>query len=466
MGGQPTRTPGQNLVSAQALSSNRAVQPPARPTTKAGAPALRRSSNSDLSISLTAAQEAALRTATGPDPLVFVTGRAGTGKSTIIHHLRALENVVVCAPTGIAALNCRGATLHSTFKIPPHFADPKHPKPKTIPGLNKVRTLVIDEVSMVRADVLDLVNITLQYNRNSSAPFGGVKVILVGDCRQLPPVVTEQEREAMSARYTSPWWFDAYCVKGVTLTVVQLTHIHRQRDPTLIELLETVRQGTIDLPMLTRLNARCYRGPVAPDSALVLTARRKDAENINQLKLEAIACESKIYEATATGAFSDEKDINVPSPRRLELKVGARALVTKNHGTVVNGTLGTVTRLHDRAVQFRADGASEDVMLTEASWEQYRYTLQSGQFVPAVSGTYKQLPLTHGWAVTIHKAQGLTLESVCVDLGSGAFASGQTYVALSRTRSMESLTTRRPLNQADFIADTRVSHFHARYEVR
>jgi ATP-dependent exoDNAse (exonuclease V) alpha subunit len=414
---------------------------------------------------LTPAQAAAVLSAMGPEPVVFITGRAGTGKSTIVQHLRMLKDVVVCAPTGIAALNCRGATLHSTFKIPPNFLDPNYLNPKPTAGLNRIGTLVIDEVSMVRADVLDYINTSLQYNRNSSAPFGGVKVIFVGDCRQLPPVVTEHERAAMEARYLSPWWFDAQCLKPLKLTVIQLTQIHRQHDPALVALLDTVRQGAIELPLLTQLNAQCYRGFAAPANALVLTARRKDAQNMNQMKLDAIAGESRLYRATATGAFSEDTEINVPSPPLLELKVGARVLVTKNYGTVVNGTLGVVTQLHDRAVQIRADGASVDETLTEASWEKHRYTLVGGQFVPEVIGTYRQLPLTHGWAITIHKAQGLTLESVCVDLGSGAFASGQTYVALSRTRSIESLSTRRPFNRADFISDPRVSEFHARHEV-
>jgi ATP-dependent DNA helicase PIF1 len=467
-GTQNARAQRQCVVTSPAQSNNHVSQSPIRPlSTKSKPPSASpdRNSTSEQSVHLTSAQEAAVRAASALNPAVFITGRAGTGKSTIIQHLRMLEGVVVCAPTGIAALNCRGATLHSTFKIPPKFLDSRYPNPKTIPGANRIRILVIDEVSMVRADVMDFVSATLQYNRNSSAPFGGVKVIFVGDCRQLPPVVTESEREAIAARYTSAWWFEADCLKALELTVVQLTQIHRQRDPSLIELLDTVRHGAINLPMLARLNARCYRGPAAPDGALLLTARRKDAENVNQTKLGAIAGASKIYNATATGAFSDEKEFNVPSPRRLELKVGARVLVTKNHGTVVNGTLGTVTQLHESSVQIRADGAPQDLTLTEASWEQYRYTLRSGQFVSEVIGTYKQIPLTHGWAVTIHKAQGLTLESVCVDLGSGAFASGQTYVALSRTRSMEGLSTRRPFNQTDFIADPHVSDFHARYEV-
>jgi ATP-dependent DNA helicase PIF1 len=419
----------------------------------------------EVGATLTPVQEAAVRAAFGPDPVVFLTGRAGTGKSTIIQKLRTLENTVVCAPTGIAALNCRGATIHSTFKIPPRFLDPLHSNPKTVPGLNKIRLLVIDEISMVRADVLDYVNATLQYNRNSSEPFGGVKVLLVGDCRQLPPVVTEQERDAVKARYTSPWWFDAHCIKNVRLHVHELTHIHRQRDPSLIQLLDNVRHGTIDMEKLGELNSRCYRGPVAPDNALILTARRKDAETMNQMKLDAISGESKTYDATASGSFAEEKEMNVPSPRQLELKVGARVLVTKNHSSVVNGTLGTVTKLNEHAVQIRPDNGSEDITLTEASWEQYRYTLKDGQFVPEVVGTYKQIPLTYGWAVTIHKAQGLTLDSVCVDLGNGAFASGQTYVALSRTRTMDALSTRRRFNHTDFIAEHRVSEFHAQYGV-
>jgi ATP-dependent DNA helicase PIF1 len=435
--------------------------PPAAPARAAAA-----TLNFAPHIPLSAAQGAAVRAANGKDPVVFITGRAGTGKSTIISHLRMLPAVVVCAPTGIAALNCRGVTLHSLFKIPPKFLDPKHPELKSTQGLNRIGTLVIDEISMVRADVLDYVNMSLQYNRNNRAPFGGVKVIFVGDCRQLPPVVTEQEREAMRTRYPSPWWFDAHCLKELPLNVIQLTQIHRQQDPELIELLDTVRQGAIEATMLSRLNTQCFKGFVAPENALILTARRKDAHNVNQMKLDALEGVARVYEARTTGAFSEDSEMNVPSPPRLELKVGARVLVTKGHGTLVNGTLGVVTQLNDRSVTIRADGAIGEETLTEATWEKHRYTLKADQFLPEVIGTYKQIPLTHGWAITIHKAQGLTLESVCVDLGSGAFASGQAYVALSRTRSMESLSTRRPFNRKDFITDARVNDFHERYAVR
>jgi ATP-dependent DNA helicase PIF1 len=424
------------------------------------------SGSSEPQIELTVEQQEAIRIATGSDPIVFITGRAGTGKSTIIRRLRSLENVAVCAPTGIAALNCGGATLHSTFKIPPRFLDPRHPDVRTVPGLDRLSTLVIDEGSMVRADVFDHVNATLQYNRNSAAPFGGVRVIIVGDCRQLPPVVTEQERKAVRVRYRSPWWFDSQCLAGVPLRVVQLEKVHRQHDQELIGLLERVRNGTVDQETVARLNDRCYLGPVARDGLLILTARRNDADNLNRLKLDALAGTSKTYMAVATGSFSEERDINVPAPRKLELKIGTRALVTKNHGAVVNGTLGTVAGLLENSVRFRPDGAGEDILLSEASWDQYRYCLRDGHFFPDVAGTYRQIPLTYGWAVTIHKAQGLTLASVCVDLGTGAFASGQTYVALSRTRSIGGLTVRRRLNQRDFIADARVGEFHEQNGLR
>lgn len=416
-------------------------------------------------VTLTPAQEQALQLVGGPDPIVFITGRAGSGKSTLIQLIKKLDGVVVCAPTGIAALNCGGATLHSMFKIPPRFMDPLHPDPKTVRGLDRLKVLVIDEISMVRADVLDFVHALLQYNRHSRAPFGGVKIVAIGDCRQLPPVVTEEEKEAVKARYRSPWWIDALCLKNVPIRVVQLTHIHRQKDPQLIELLDQVRSGSVDLSTLALFNERVYRGPVAPESALILTARRREAEALNRSKLESIKKPSKTYVAESTGTMADVKDQNVPSPRNLELKVGARALVTKNHAGAVNGTLGVVTELLENGVHFRPDGSTEEINLTPMSWEQYRYELADGQFVPQATGTYKQIPLTYGWAITIHKAQGLTLDSVCVDLGSGAFESGQTYVALSRCRGFDGLTVRRPLTVRDFMADERVAQFHRDYHL-
>ena len=425
----------------------------------------KREASAGIPMTLTSAQEEALRLAEGPEPFVFITGRAGSGKSTLIQRLKALEQIAVCAPTGIAALNCGGATLHSTFKMAPRFHDPLHPAPKTVRGLDRLRILIIDEISMVRADVLDEVHATLQYNRNKRGPFGGVKVVVVGDCRQLPPVVTDDEKEAIQGRYESPWWFDALCMKGIPIRVVQLTQIHRQKDPDLIELLDKIRTGSVNQSTVTRLNERVYRGLVAPENALILTARRKEAENLNRSRLDAIALPSKTYVADATGTMVDVKDDTVPSPRNLELKEGARAMVTKNHAGAVNGTLGTVMKLLEGSVLFRADGAAADVTLTPISWEQYRYELKAGQFVPEVTGTYKQIPLTYGWAVTIHKAQGLTLDNVCVDLGNGAFAPGQAYVALSRSRTMAGLAVRRPLQQRDFMADPRVNDFQERYEL-
>lgn len=418
-----------------------------------------------LVIKLTSAQEEALSLAAGAEPFVFITGRAGSGKSTLIQRLKALNQVVVCAPTGIAALNCGGATLHSTFKLAPRFHDPLHPEPKVVRGLDRLKILVIDEISMVRADVLDQVHATLQYNRSKNAPFGGVKVVAVGDCRQLPPVVTEDERDAIKHRYPSPWWFDAHCMKGMPIRVVQLTQIHRQKDPELIELLDKIRTGSVDHATVARLNERVFRGPVAHENALILTARRKEAENLNRSRLDALEPPSRTYVAEETGTMVNLRDDVVPSPRNLELKEGTRVMVTKNHAGAVNGTLGTVMALLDGSVQFRADGAADNVTLTPMSWEQYRYELRAGQFVPEVTGTYKQIPLTYGWAVTIHKAQGLTLNNVCVDLGNGAFAPGQAYVALSRTRTMDGLAVRRALQQRDFMTDTRVDDFHGQHKL-
>lgn len=434
---------------------------PESATTPSAAPSSEALASAALApVELSPEQQAALAEVNRGHPLTFITGRAGTGKSTLIAELRK-RGALVCAPTGIAALNCKGVTLHSMFKIPPAFCDPRRPLPSTLNGLSRIPLLVIDEISMVRADVLDFVDATLRFNLRSKAPFGGIRVVFVGDCRQLPPVVTEEEREALQARYESEWFFDALCLKDQDLKVVELTQVHRQKDSALLEILDCVRKGAITPKVLAALNARCIP---AGEDALLLTARRFEADSLNQRKLQAIAAEERVYEAQIEGAFS-KSEANFPAPRRLALKVGARVLVTKSQGVLVNGTRAQVVRLSPDSVEVEVEGSGARELVLPALWEQHKYVLRDDCFVAEVCGTYQQIPLTLGWAVTVHKSQGMTLPRARVDLGRGAFAAGQAYVALSRTRTMESLSASRAFRNADFILDERVSAFYARHHL-
>lgn len=402
-------------------------------------------------------------------PVVFVTGRAGTGKSTFIRYIqdqRAWASVT-CAPTGIAALNCRGQTIHSLFHLPAKMIDPSEIRatPRNESLFRNLQLLILDEASMLRADTLDIIDLSLRKWRRRYEPFGGVQVLFVGDLLQLPPVVTDAEEPFIREKYRSPWFFSAHVMRDLPVVTIELTKVFRQSDQHFIDILSKIRMNEDHRESVAELNRRCYRDAQNKTSDLILTTTNRQADGINQSNLERLETPARKYRAVVEGDFS-VKGGRMPAPEELVLKVGAQVMVVKNTSGAVNGTLATVVEMTDTTVTVRKlrGGKEDDIVLSQEVWEDHRYSWSEGErkIVSNVVGRYKQIPVRLAYACTVHKSQGMTLESVKIDLGSGAFAEGQTYVALSRVRSIDGLTLARPIGMKDVIADEAVVEFYRR----
>ncbi|MES1197348.1 MAG: DEAD/DEAH box helicase [Pseudomonadota bacterium] len=405
-------------------------------------------------------------------PIVLVTGRAGTGKSHFIRELVNQDQGVpqaVLAPTGLAAMNIGGQTVHSFFGFPPRPLIGNTEKPNWFftKSARALRRLIIDEVSMLRADVLDAMDSHLRAARKSSRPFGGVQMLLVGDFYQLPPVVRGEEGRLLEdAGYNSPYAFSAHVLRDAIVSAVELTEVHRQTDADFIALLSAIRQHNGVEGAVAALNEACFERTLTQKPVL-LCATNAVADNYNARGLSALPGDSARYaggfegQAPRAPAGGDR----FPAPLELALKRGARVIFTQNdpEGRWVNGTLGTVTALGETVVQVRLDSGA-DVDVERATWPQARWVWNEKERVMEVKEEFKyvQFPLAPAWALTIHKAQGMTLDAVEIDLGRGAFAPGQTYVALSRARAMEGLRLARPLTQRDVQVDPAIAEGLAR----
>jgi len=408
-----------------------------------------------------------ITTSTAP---VLLTGPAGTGKSLLLKLFlqHASVRTVVLASTGISALQIGGQTVHRFFRLPPRIITPGDlSQPDRLAMYAAADVYVVDEVSMLRADVIDAMDLLLRRARSSGAAFGGARLLLVGDPYQLAPVVTETEATAGRALgYASAWFFHAKVFDRVPLRVAPLDQIHRQRDPAFARLLSRMRTGHLantDFRVLQDLvRPASARGEDAP---LMLTTTRKAAAAKNGRRLEALPGRSVTYRGTVEGAFPRRE---LPVPQALELRVGARVVMVRNdvERRWANGTVGTVTRCGEQHVLVRPDGNDEEHLVVPVTWERVRYVHGPRTRPPAVQvmGRYTQLPCLLGWAMTIHRSQGLTLDRVRVDLAGGAFAPGQTYVSLSRVRSREGLELVRPVRPEDVLVDSAVARFLAERE--
>jgi ATP-dependent DNA helicase PIF1 len=397
-------------------------------------------------------------------PLVFVSGNAGTGKTTLIRYLRESldRRSVVLAPTGVAALNAGGATIHSFFRFPPRIQDPREVRvPADVRLYQRLELLIIDEVSMVRADILDSIDAFLRECQGSSRPFGGVQLLLLGDMFQLPPVVSSAERDAFASRgYSSPYFFSALSLQDVPLAHVELSEVFRQTDLEFIALLNRLRVGDGTPAAVEEINRNCLRE--SRDHEITLTCTNRVADDLNEAAIAALDTEEHVFVGESEGKFKLDGD-RLPSPLELRLKVGARVMFTRNDesGRWVNGTLGVVTFLGGTRVEVElTDGSVHEV--ERVTWQAFEYRLdrEVDRIVADEVGHYKQFPLMLAWAVTIHKSQGKTLGNVLVDFGSGAFAPGQAYVALSRCRSLDGLRLARPLRVSDVRCDVRIRRFY------
>lgn len=391
---------------------------------------------------------------------LFVTGRAGTGKSTLLRALRnAVDSeIVVLAPTGLAAVNVGGQTIHSFFGLPPRLLRPDDiRRSRNGQVMRKIKYLVIDEVSMVRSDLMWAIDQSLRVNRGRPRePFGGVRLVLFGDLHQLPPVVQEAEvAQHLETEFGGPFFFSVPALgEGAGTLRLELTQVFRQSDETLISVLNRVRDGEADEDDLAALNQRVspIRTLSEGEKFVILTPTNAAAQRINTAYLDALPGRAYTYDAGITGDFTQASQ---PTDAALILKPGAKIILLRNDPDRrwVNGTIARISRLEEKKVFIEVAGREHE--LEPANWEQRRYAYDKDQekIVGTVAGTFKQYPVRLAWALTIHKAQGLTLDNVYIDLGRGTFAHGQAYVALSRCRSLEGLALARKLEPRDILFD-------------
>ncbi|MGO1256711.1 MAG: ATP-dependent DNA helicase [Microbacterium gubbeenense] len=435
---------------------------------------------------LSAEQESLFRLIEDTQEHVFVTGRAGTGKSTLLRHLtwNTRKQVAVCAPTGVAALNVEGQTIHSLFRLPIGLiADSDiEQNDATRKILNAIDTLIIDEISMVNADVMDGIDRSLRQARaRRREPFGGVQIVMFGDPYQLAPVPPRgDEARYIDDHYRSFWFFDAKVWAGeqagdgllemgnygAELNIRELTQIHRQDDDSFKTMLNAVRYGRVTADIAQKLNDAGARTPPtdAEDPIITLATRNDRVNQINAKHLAALPGREQTAVADVSGDFG--RGDSYPADEHLKLKIGAQVMFLRNDSGSggepprwVNGTIGTVTKILPDAVRVDVDGDEFDV--EPVVWEKYRYAYDPFQkkLSRDVAAEFTQFPLRLAWAVTIHKSQGKTYERAIVDLGSGAFAPGQTYVALSRLTSLDGLYLSRPLRPRDIRVDENVRRF-------
>ena len=394
-------------------------------------------------------------------PLIFVTGGAGTGKSTFI---RWLDNefkgkILICAPTGIAALTVRGKTIHSLCRFPPSWIVDGDIKPYPKSLAKQAKILIIDEVSMVNANLLDAMNKFFQINRKSKKPFGGICVVMVGDLFQLPPIVTNTTRPLFESNYESAKFFSANSLTNSEYYAVELKKAFRQVDQDFVDLLGNIREGNEIAATLKILNSTCEITDNPAVGTISLSPRHADIERVNNEKLKKLPGKVKVFHGVTTGKFNEKQ---LPVPITVELKVGAQVMLSKNSKEYVNGDIATVTEILEDRIKVMLISLNKVVEVPIAIWEQYDYQFneESKEIERIVVGKYTQLPAVLAWAITIHRSQGLTLERVHIDLGKGAFETGQTYVALSRCRSLKTLTLARPIRSEDILVDPEAVAFY------
>ena len=411
---------------------------------------------------------------------VFLTGKAGTGKTTFLKYITTTtaKRFVVLAPTGVAAINAGGSTIHSFFQLPlcPYLPDVKelvteYQMPERYRSLRKERVkiirtldlLIIDEISMVRADLLDAVDMTLRKYRRNDRPFGGVQLLMIGDAQQLSPVVKDNERQYMSQVYPSPYFFHSKALGKLPYITIELQKVHRQKDADFLEILNAVRENRLTSSLLAKLNSRVgVEPPVMEDGTepIRLTTHNVRADEVNGRKMAELSGDPYSFIAQVDGDFPENA---YPAEEELQLKPGAQVMFIRNdsEGNYYNGKLAKVEKISNGVVTV-CDREGQLIDVTPVEWPNAQYELddESGEICQNVIGTFKQIPLRVAWAITIHKSQGLTFDNVIIDAGA-AFAFGQVYVALSRCRSLEGIVMESPVRSSIIYADEHVAAFNA-----
>ncbi len=406
------------------------------------------------------------------DKSLFITGRAGTGKSTLLRLFQqtSKKKMAVLAPTGVAALNVSGQTIHSFFGFAPRLLTSKDIKKATRPRLiQNLETLIIDEISMVRADVLDAIDYYLKFNRGNPAPFGGVQLVMIGDLFQLPPVMSQDpvERQYFASFYESPHFFSAKIMEDQKFDceMLELRQIFRQDNRRFIDLLECVRLCEIDYDVMDDLNERHQSDFESTDGYITLTAQNAVADKINQTELNKLDGFDHIFLAETKGDF-DEKLF--PTDLTLRLRKGSQVMFCKNDPDkeFVNGTIGKIETINSDEIIVKViemSGKIKMIKVPQLTWEVIRYRAGENDKIEAdVTGSFTQYPLKLAWAITIHKSQGKTFDRLILDLGRGAFEFGQVYVALSRCRTFEGIILKQKLKPSDIKTDERVVEFYSR----
>jgi tetratricopeptide (TPR) repeat protein len=416
---------------------------------------------------------------------VFLTGKAGTGKSTFLKYIRdnIKKKTVVLAPTGIAAVNVGGQTMHSFFKIPfkpmvpddPDYANParmrkmlRYTKEK-VKLIRELELIIIDEISMVRADIIDFVDRVLRvYSGNMREPFGGKQLLLVGDIFQLEPVVTHDTRDILRRYYKNFFFFNARAFAQINLVAIELRKIYRQSDNAFIALLDRIRINRASSNDMALLNQRCNPDyhEVNDDFAITLATRRDTVDSINDEHMKALKTPEYVYEGAIEGDFPES---SLPTAYNLALKEGAQVIFIRNdkEGRWCNGTIARVTKLTETRVYVALENGEEMAVEREV-WEnmQYTYNEKEKKVEEKVLGTFSQIPIKPAWALTVHRSQGLTFNKVVIDFAGGAFTGGQTYVALSRCTSLEGITLLKPLSERDIIVNMAVVEFSHQFNNR